>query len=182
MPDLSGGMGCNPGLSPPARPDLPQHNFSGANSWVLRAVRALYPDYETGLSQAAVDDSIARNEAMLRAASDLEAIERNDHRTRGIVVLGLDAPEAELAQSFALAAAQPLVRGFAVGRTIFGDVARAWMTGTMDDAQAVAAMASTYARRIPCATRPARVPLSAKAPRAHRPTHVCRQFVSKAPV
>ncbi|MEZ6017385.1 MAG: multiheme c-type cytochrome [Planctomycetota bacterium] len=77
MPDLSGGMGCNPGLSPPARPDLPQHNFSGANSWVLRAVRALYPDYETGLSQAAVDDSIARNEAMLRAASDLEAIERN---------------------------------------------------------------------------------------------------------
>ena len=67
-------------------------------------------------------------------------------RTRGIVVLGLDAPEAELAQSFALAAAQPLVRGFAVGRTIFGDVARAWMTGTIDDAQAVAAMASTYAR------------------------------------
>ncbi|MCB1335552.1 MAG: 5-dehydro-2-deoxygluconokinase, partial [Roseivivax sp.] len=79
-------------------------------------------------------------------AAAVDAIERNDPRTRGIVVLGLDAPEAELAQSFALAAAQPLVRGFAVGRTIFGDVARAWMTGTMDDAQAVAAMASTYAR------------------------------------
>jgi hypothetical protein len=32
------------------------------------------------------------------------------------VVLGLNAPEAELAASFALAAKQPLVKGFAVGR------------------------------------------------------------------
>jgi 5-dehydro-2-deoxygluconokinase len=74
------------------------------------------------------------------------AIERNDPRTRGIVVLGLDAPEAELAASFALAAAQPLVKGFAVGRTIFGDVARAWMVGGMSDAEAVATMKDNYAR------------------------------------
>ena len=32
------------------------------------------------------------------------------------MVLGLNAPEAELAASFALAAKQPLVKGFAVGR------------------------------------------------------------------
>ncbi|RYH02100.1 5-dehydro-2-deoxygluconokinase [Salipiger sp. IMCC34102] len=74
------------------------------------------------------------------------AIERNDPRTRGIVVLGLDAPEAELAESFALAAAQPLVRGFAVGRTIFGDTARSWMRGEIDDAQAVDRMAERFAR------------------------------------
>jgi 5-dehydro-2-deoxygluconokinase len=74
------------------------------------------------------------------------AIERNDPRTRGIVVLGLDAPEAELAESFALAAKQPLVKGFAVGRTIFGDAARAWMKGEMSDAEAVAQMAERYAR------------------------------------
>ncbi|AVW89776.1 bifunctional 5-dehydro-2-deoxygluconokinase/5-dehydro-2-deoxyphosphogluconate aldolase [Celeribacter baekdonensis] len=72
------------------------------------------------------------------------AIERNDPRTRGIVVLGLDAPEAELAQSFALAAKQPLVKGFAVGRTIFGDAARAWMKGEMSDAEAVTQMATRY--------------------------------------
>ncbi|MFZ5965519.1 bifunctional 5-dehydro-2-deoxygluconokinase/5-dehydro-2-deoxyphosphogluconate aldolase, partial [Thalassococcus sp. BH17M4-6] len=48
-------------------------------------------------------------------ASAVAAIERNDPRTRGIVVLGLDAPEEELAASFALAARQPLVKGFAVG-------------------------------------------------------------------
>lgn len=74
----------------------------------------------------------------------VNAIERNDPRTRGIVVLGLDAPEAELAASFALAAKQPLVKGFAVGRTIFGDAARAWLKGDMADDAAVSQMAERY--------------------------------------
>jgi len=63
---------------------------------------------------------------------------------RGIVVLGLDAAPEALAASFALAARQPLVKGFAVGRTIFGDVARDWMAGGLDDTAAVAAMAARY--------------------------------------
>ncbi|WP_299785033.1 5-dehydro-2-deoxygluconokinase [uncultured Marivita sp.] len=74
------------------------------------------------------------------------AITRNDPRTRGIVVLGLDAPEEDLAASFALAAKQPLVKGFAVGRTIFGDAARKWLAGQMSDAEAVTQMADRYAR------------------------------------
>ncbi|WP_417741934.1 bifunctional 5-dehydro-2-deoxygluconokinase/5-dehydro-2-deoxyphosphogluconate aldolase [Salipiger sp.] len=85
-----------------------------------------------------------RTEAAWQTAVD--AIERNDPRTRGIVVLGLDAPEAQLAESFALAATQPLVKGFAVGRTIFADAARAWMRGEMSDAEAVAQMAGRFAR------------------------------------
>lgn len=76
----------------------------------------------------------------------VDAIERNDPRTRGIVVLGLDAPEEELAASFALAAKQPLVKGFAVGRTIFGDAARAWLPGNITDGEAVAEMAENYQR------------------------------------
>jgi myo-inositol catabolism protein IolC len=59
-----------------------------------------------------------RTEAAWRNA--VEAIERNDPRTRGIVVLGLDAPEDELAVSFAIAAKFPLVKGFAVGRHLGG--------------------------------------------------------------
>ena len=47
---------------------------------------------------------------------------------------------------FAVAAAFPLVRGFAVGRTIFGEVARVWMRGEISDADAIAAMAGRYAR------------------------------------
>ncbi|PRY74501.1 5-dehydro-2-deoxygluconokinase [Yoonia maritima] len=76
----------------------------------------------------------------------VDAIDRNDPNTRGIVVLGLDAPEDELAASFAMAAKQPLVKGFAVGRTIFGDAARAWLTGNMTDAEAVDQMATRFAR------------------------------------
>ena len=76
----------------------------------------------------------------------VDAITRNDPRTRGIVVLGLDAPEDELAASFALAAKQPLVKGFAVGRTIFGDAARRWLQGRMSDTDAVAQMADRYTR------------------------------------
>ncbi|MGI3169950.1 bifunctional 5-dehydro-2-deoxygluconokinase/5-dehydro-2-deoxyphosphogluconate aldolase [Pseudooceanicola sp. C21-150M6] len=76
----------------------------------------------------------------------VQAIEENDPNTRGIVVLGLDAPETELADSFALAAKQPLVKGFAVGRTIFGDAARAWMKGDVSDDEAVAQMARRFAR------------------------------------
>ncbi len=76
----------------------------------------------------------------------INAIEENDPYTRGIVVLGLDAPEAELQASFEVAASYKLVKGFAVGRTIFGDAARAWMKGDMDDAAAIAQMADRYTR------------------------------------
>ena len=76
----------------------------------------------------------------------VDAIERNDPRTRGIVVLGLDAPEAELAASFELAAKQPLVKGFAVGRTIFGNAARNWLAGNITDGEAVTEMAEKFKR------------------------------------
>lgn len=72
------------------------------------------------------------------------AITRNDAHTRGIVVLGLDAPEAELAASLAVAARHDLVRGFAVGRTIFAEAARGWLAGQITDAEAIAMMATKY--------------------------------------
>ncbi|WP_290686850.1 MULTISPECIES: bifunctional 5-dehydro-2-deoxygluconokinase/5-dehydro-2-deoxyphosphogluconate aldolase [unclassified Haematobacter] len=76
----------------------------------------------------------------------IAAIESHDRHTRGIVVLGLDAPEAVLGESFRIAAAFPLVRGFAVGRTIFAEAARQWFAGRTDDAAAVAEMAARYRR------------------------------------
>lgn len=74
-----------------------------------------------------------------------DAIMRNDRYTRGIVVLGLDASTDELVESFAVAAAFELVKGFAVGRTIFGETARNWLAGKLDDASAVSEMAGKYA-------------------------------------
>ncbi|MGK6316647.1 bifunctional 5-dehydro-2-deoxygluconokinase/5-dehydro-2-deoxyphosphogluconate aldolase [Neorhizobium sp. DT-125] len=76
----------------------------------------------------------------------IRAIEAHDGNTRGIVVLGLDAPEEELAASFKIAASFDLVKGFAVGRTIFGDVARQWMTGDTTDEAAVSEMARRFTR------------------------------------
>mgnify|MGYP002776999222 FL=1 len=75
-----------------------------------------------------------------------ETIAANDPHVRGVVVLGLDAGEGELARSLALAARHDLVRGFAVGRTIFGEPARLWFAGEIGDAAAVDAMAEAYAR------------------------------------
>jgi 5-dehydro-2-deoxygluconokinase len=79
-------------------------------------------------------------------AAAIAAIEAHDRHTRGIVVLGLDAPEADLAASFETAAGFDLVKGFAVGRTIFGEVARAWLGGAITDAEAIADMAGRYER------------------------------------
>ena len=79
-------------------------------------------------------------------ANACHAITRNDPHVRGIVVLGLDAAEPELAASLAIAAKHDLVKGFAVGRTIFGDAARGWLAGTLTDDQAVAMMVEKYRR------------------------------------
>ena len=77
-------------------------------------------------------------------AKACDAITRNDAHTRGIVVLGLDAPPDALAASFALAAKHDLVKGFAVGRTIFSEAAKGWLGGTLSDEAAVADMAAKY--------------------------------------
>ncbi|MHB2263792.1 bifunctional 5-dehydro-2-deoxygluconokinase/5-dehydro-2-deoxyphosphogluconate aldolase [Aliihoeflea sp. PC F10.4] len=73
------------------------------------------------------------------------AIEENDPHCRGVVVLGLDASRDALAASFREAARHPLVKGFAVGRTIFGEPARDWLAGRMDDDTAVQLMAENFA-------------------------------------
>ena len=76
----------------------------------------------------------------------VKAITTRDPHTQGIVVLGLGQTEQELAAAFKLAAIHPLVKGFAVGRTIHGDAGRDWMAGHLTDQQAVAMMAANYTR------------------------------------
>jgi len=71
-------------------------------------------------------------------------IAKNDPWCRGIVLLGLEAPAEELIRSFEATLAAPSVKGFAVGRTIFSDAARAWLSGGMNDEEAVADMAGRF--------------------------------------
>ena len=81
----------------------------------------------------------------MAAWRNIEAvIRRNDPWCRGVVLLGLSAPMEDLMASIKVAAAIPIIKGFAVGRTIFYDVARDWLAGRMGDSAAVAAMAARF--------------------------------------
>ena len=71
-----------------------------------------------------------------------------DPLCHGVLVLGLDAPEAEMKDSFRVAAPNPVCRGFAVGRSIFGDVARQWFDGQLDDQSVIDRVADNYKRMI----------------------------------
>ncbi len=71
-------------------------------------------------------------------------IREHDPLCRGIMLLGLDAPLDVLGAQFRLAAACDLVRGFAVGRSIFGEPARAWLVGGLSDQEVVARMAERF--------------------------------------
>ncbi|MCV3239620.1 bifunctional 5-dehydro-2-deoxygluconokinase/5-dehydro-2-deoxyphosphogluconate aldolase [Mesorhizobium sp. ZC-5] len=73
-----------------------------------------------------------------------KVIDRNDPWCRGVVLLGLEAPQDELEAAFAATANAPIVKGFAVGRTIFADAAEKWLAGRMTDDEAVADMADRF--------------------------------------
>lgn len=91
----------------------------------------------------------------LEPAGDTETwanIERtiaaNDAHCRGVVLLGLSAPQSELIQSFGPAARCSIVKGFAVGRTIFNGAAEKWFKGEIDDAAAIESLASNLAELV----------------------------------
>ena len=73
--------------------------------------------------------------------------ERAPH-CRGVVVLGLDAPLDELGAGFAAVAGVARFRGFAVGRSLFGAPARAWLADEIDDETLVARAGANYARTV----------------------------------
>lgn len=71
-------------------------------------------------------------------------IDQYDPDCRGILILGLDAPESELKSGFAAAADIPWVKGFAVGRTIFGEPSRQWLAQQVTDEQLIATVKQKY--------------------------------------
>jgi 5-dehydro-2-deoxygluconokinase len=74
-------------------------------------------------------------------------IAERDPHCRGAVVLGLNQPLDELVQGFK-AARHPIVKGFMVGRTIWGDASRAWLQGEIGDDALVAQAAGRFARLV----------------------------------
>jgi 5-dehydro-2-deoxygluconokinase len=72
------------------------------------------------------------------------AIRKNDPYCRGVVLLGLEAPQDELEAAFAATAGVGIVKGFAVGRTLFASAAEQWFAGKSSDEEAVADMAERF--------------------------------------
>ncbi len=84
------------------------------------------------------------NDSAAAWANIERAIGANDAHCRGVVLLGLSAPEDELIASFKAAASTPIVKGFAVGRTIFADAAERWLAGGIDDETAIADLSRRF--------------------------------------
>ena len=77
-----------------------------------------------------------------------EIVAAYDPACHGVLLLGLDASEDDVNRSFEAAARHRVCRGFAIGRTIFGQAARDWLGGSIDNVTAVARIAAGYARVI----------------------------------
>jgi 5-dehydro-2-deoxygluconokinase len=82
------------------------------------------------------------------AAGEWSAIDalvaERDPYCRGIVLLGLSAPIETLGRGFRDAARSRMCRGFAVGRTIFHEPARAWLAGAIDDGDLVTGVRANF--------------------------------------
>jgi 5-dehydro-2-deoxygluconokinase len=104
--------------------------------------RAIASVYATGVKP---DWWKLEPQANARAWKNIEAtISRNDAYCRGIVLLGLDAPLDDLKEAFSAVADVPMVKGFAVGRSITSNSCQPWLAGRISDEEAVDDMAERF--------------------------------------
>ncbi|TKE90545.1 5-dehydro-2-deoxygluconokinase [Vibrio kanaloae] len=81
-------------------------------------------------------------ESSWQAVSDL--IDKRDTQCCGVVLLGLDAPQEELESGFKQAANNNKVKGFAVGRTLFGEPSKKWFANEINDQELIEQVKSNY--------------------------------------
>ena len=104
---------------------------------VLRAVQRLYtiglkPEWwKLAPMQVAGWNELAR------------LVATRDPYFRGAVILGLNQPLGDLAKGFA-AATHPIVKGFMVGRSLWAEPARGWLSDSIGDEAFVAAVAANF--------------------------------------
>ncbi|MBB4642835.1 bifunctional 5-dehydro-2-deoxygluconokinase/5-dehydro-2-deoxyphosphogluconate aldolase [Rhizorhapis suberifaciens] len=73
-----------------------------------------------------------------------KVINHHDPHCCGVVLLGLSASQEELLESFTAVADIDVVKGFAVGRTIWQKPAEAWLKGDIGDDEAVDVLANNF--------------------------------------
>ncbi|GAB3246466.1 5-dehydro-2-deoxygluconokinase [Chitinimonas naiadis] len=116
---------------------LPRHDDT-----VLRAIKRLY--------NIGIQPEWWKLESMPAPAwKAIDAlIAERDPYCRGVVLLGLQAPVAELAAGFVAAAESRSCRGFMVGRTIWHEPGLAWLKGEIDDAGLIQRVRTTFEQLI----------------------------------
>lgn len=77
-----------------------------------------------------------------------DIVRANDPHVQGIIVLGKEMPDEQLGRVLGVARAEPLVRGFAIGRTIFSEAAQQWFADKIDDQTAQDMMWAVFERLI----------------------------------
>ena len=118
---------------------IPPRHLPQSQDVIVRALKrfynlGVYPEWWK--LEALTPDQWRQVDALLRA---------RDPHCRGVLVLGLNAPVEELKLGLADARSAQTCRGFAVGRTLWADPARAWLAGSIDDATLVARVAANFA-------------------------------------
>jgi 5-dehydro-2-deoxygluconokinase len=121
---------------------IPPKSLPSAPDAVLRAMKRLY--------NLGILPEWWKLEPMQAAQwANIDAlIAERDPYCRGVVLLGLGASPAALAEGFRNARASTTCRGFAVGRTIFQEPSRQWLAGTIDDATLVQRARDNFAALI----------------------------------
>ena len=77
-----------------------------------------------------------------------DLVREQDPYCAGVLVLGQGLEEDKLAEFFGTAASEPLCNGFAIGRSIYGEGARRWLAGEIDDEELMASVADGYRRMV----------------------------------
>ncbi len=121
-----------------ARHELLIEPITGGDAAAVAAVLARF--YEIGVRPDWWKlEPLADAAGWARIASMIEA---HDPHCRGVLMLGQGAGVSALAAAFRAAAQVDIVKGFAVGRTIWEAPARAFLAGEIDDAEATRRLAA----------------------------------------
>jgi 5-dehydro-2-deoxygluconokinase len=108
---------------------------SGAPCDAATLPRALEQIYALGIKPDWWKLAPSSEPQVWRAIADV--IARRDPLCRGVLLLGLAQSSESLQAAFAASADVVVVKGFAVGRSIFYDAAHAWLAGEIGDQAAV---------------------------------------------
>jgi 5-dehydro-2-deoxygluconokinase len=99
--------------------------------------------YEEGLRPAWWKVPPERNRDLWTALGD--TIRRFDALTcQGMLVLGQGKQLDELARAFDACADEPICRGFAIGRSIYFDPAKEWLSGNIDEEELVSTVSDRF--------------------------------------